>query len=171
MSGRTTTLKGNPLTLTGPELKAGDAAPDATLKKDLANDAKLSEYGGKPRIISVVPSLDTPVCAQQTKRFNEEAAKMDGVTFITISVDLPVAQSRFCGAESIDTDKVIVLSDHKDVDFSTKYGTLIPELRIDCRAVFVVDAGDTIQYAEYVPEIADHPNYDAALACAKELAG
>lgn len=171
MADRTCTLKGNPLKLDGPELKVGDAAPDATLRQDLVSDINLSAFAGKPRIYSVVPSLDTPVCALQTKRFNEEAGNLAGVELITISADLPVAQSRFCGAENIDTDRVKVLSDHKDADFGAKYGTMIPDLRIDCRAVFVVDANDTIQYAEYVPEIADHPNYDAIIACAKSLAG
>ena len=170
MSGRQTTLKGNPLGLSGPELKVGDKAPDATLRKDLVSDISLSEFAGKPRVISVVPSLDTPVCAIQTKRFNEEAGNLAGVELITISADLPVAQSRFCGAEGIDAERIKVLSDHKDADFGEKYGTLIPDLRIDCRAVFVVDGNDTIQYAEYVPEIADHPNYDAILECAKSLA-
>ncbi len=165
--GRTTTLKGNPMDLEGPELAVGDPAPDATLKKNLVADQKLSEFSGKTRIYSVVPSLDTPVCAEQTKRFNEEAANLPGITFITISCDLPPAQGRFCGAEGIDTEKLHVLSDHKLTEFGQAYGTLIPSLRVLCRAVFVVDASDIIQYAEYVPEVADHPNYDAALAAAK----
>ncbi|MBI1319384.1 MAG: thiol peroxidase [Candidatus Hydrogenedens sp.] len=169
MSNRTTTLKGNPLDLTGPELKVGDAAPDATLRKDLVSDISLSEFAGKARIYSVVPSVDTPICALQTKRFNEEAANLPDVTFITISADLPVALGRFCGAESIDPEKLICLSDHKDTDFGTKYGTLIPALRIECRALFVVDKNDVLQHVEYVPEIAEHPNYNAALACAKSL--
>lgn len=169
MSERFVTLKGNPLALEGPELKVGDAAPNATLRKDLVSDMQLSELAGQVCLYSVVPSLDTPVCALQTKRFNEEAAKMENVKFITISADLPVAQSRFCGAESIDPARVTCLSDHKDVDFGKKYGTLIPALRIDCRALFVVDKNGVLQYVEYVPEIAEHPNYDAALACAASL--
>lgn len=164
---RQCTLKGNPLPLEGPELKVGDKAPDAVLKKDLINDIRISDTRGKTRIFSVVPSLDTPVCAMQTKRFNEEAAKLPGVGFYTISVDLPPAQNRFCGAEGIDREKLIVLSDHKDVAFGRAYGTLVPSLRINCRAVFVVDRNDVIRYAEYVPEIADHPNYDAVLAAAR----
>jgi thiol peroxidase len=166
---RQTTLKGNPLPLEGPELKVGDAAPDATVKKDLVNDCKLSDFAGKVRIYSVVPSLDTPVCAQQTKRFNEEAANLSNVSFFTISADLPPAQARFCGAEGIDADKITVLSDHKDTAFGKAYGTLIPGLRINSRAVFVVGADDTLKYVEYVPEIAEHPNYDAILECAKGL--
>jgi thioredoxin-dependent peroxiredoxin len=166
---RTVTLKGNPLNLTGPQLKAGDKAPDATLKKDLVTDLKLSQTSGKVRIFSVVPSLDTPVCATQTKRFNEEAARLPGVEFYTISVDLPPAQKRFCGAEGINPERLHVLSDHKDTAFGTAWGTLIPDLRINCRAVFVVDRGDVIRYAEYVPEVAEQPNYDAVLAAAKAL--
>lgn len=167
---RTCTLKGNPLSLEGPELKVGDAAPDAVLCKSLLDTVKISETGGKVRILSVVPSLDTPVCAQQTKRFNEEAAKLDGVDFFTISCDLPTAQARFCGAEGIDRERLRVLSDHREASFGKAYGTLISDLRVNSRAVFVVDAGGKIQHAEYVPEVAEHPDYDAALACAKKLA-
>lgn len=166
---RSTTLKGNPLPLEGPELKVGDKAPDATLKKNLVEDIKLSETTGKARILSIVPSLDTPVCAEQTRRFNQEASTLSNIDIYTISCDLPPAQARFCGAENIDTDRLHVLSDHVDLEFGTAYGTLIPSLRILCRAVFVVDAEDTIRYAEYVPEVADHPDYDAILACAREL--
>ena len=165
--GRTATLKGNPLDLEGPELMVGQQAPDATLSKDLVAEEKLSEFNGKTRILSVVPSLDTPVCAEQTKRFNQEAANMPGVAFITISCDLPTAQGRFCGAEGIDTEKLRVLSDHRRTEFGKAYGTLITELRVLCRAVFVVGPDNTIKYAEYVPEIAEHPNYDAVLEAAK----
>ncbi|MCG8407420.1 MAG: thiol peroxidase [Phycisphaerales bacterium] len=167
---RSCTLKGNPLSLEGPELQVGDAAPDATLKKNLVEDFKLGEAAGRARIYSVVPSLDTPVCAEQTRRFNKEAAGLANVDFYTISVDLPVAMSRFCGAESIDTEKVKVLSDHKDVSFGKAYGTLIPDLRVNSRAVFVVGADDKIKYAEYVPEVAEHPNYEAVINCAREVA-
>jgi len=167
---RTCTLKGKPLPLEGPQLKAGDHAPDATLKKSLVDSCRIGETSGT-RIFSVVPSLDTPVCALQTKRFNEEAAKLSNVGFYTISCDLPTAQARFCGAEGIDREKLKVLSDHLDTSFGKAYGTLIPSLRVECRAVFVVDKSGTIRYAEYVPEVADHPNYDAVLQCAKQLAG
>lgn len=166
---RTTTLRGNTLELEGPELKVGDDAPNATLSKDLASQIQLSELSGKVRIFSVVPSLDTPVCAEQTKRFNEEAAKLEAVDFYTISCDLPPAQARFCSAEGIDTERLHVLSDHKTTDFGKKYGTLIPALRIQSRAVFVIGSDDTIKYAEYVPEVADHPDYEAILACARQL--
>lgn len=167
---RSCMLKGNPLSLEGPELKVGDAAPDATLCKSLVDTVKISDGQGKTRIFSVVPSLDTPVCALQTKRFNEEAAKLENVDFYTISCDLPTAQARFCGAEGIDRERVRVLSDHRTTEFGKAYGTLISELRVMCRAVFVVDAGGTIRHAQYVPEVAEHPDYDAALACAKEHA-
>ncbi len=168
---RTCTLKGNPLTLEGPELKVGDTAPNATLKKTLGDTVSISDTTGKVRVFSVVPSLDTPVCAEQTKRFNEAAAKLENVDFYTISCDLPTGMARFCGAEGIDQDRIHVLSDHFDVSFGRAYGTLLPDLRIECRAVFVLDADDTIRHAEYVAEVADHPNYDAILSCAKGLAG
>lgn len=166
---RTCTLKGNPLNLAGNAVEVGQNAPDATLRKDLVTDFKLSEANGKVRILSVVPSLDTPVCAEQTKRFNEEAASLPNVQMYTISTDLPVAQGRFCGAEGIDTAKMVCLSDHKEVAFGNAYGTLIPDLRVECRAVFIVDGDNVIRYAEYVPEVAEHPNYDAVLACVKSL--
>jgi len=164
---RQTTLRGNPLPLEGPELKVGDKAPDVSLSKDLVNEVKLSEFGGKVRILSVVPSLDTPVCAAQTKRFNEEAAKLPNAAFLTISADLPMAQARFCGTEGIDKEKLVVLSDHRRTEFGKAYGTLVGPLRILSRAVFVVGPDDALKYVEYVPEIAEHPNYDAVLAAAK----
>ncbi len=166
---RSCTLRGNPLDLEGPEIKVGDTAPDATLKKDLVTDVKLSDFNGKKRVLSVVPSVDTPVCSMQTKRFNEEAGKLDDVNFISISCDLPVALARFCGAEKIDAERMKCLSDHKDTDFGKKYGTLIPKLRIECRAVFVVGPDDKVKYAEYVKEVADHPKYDEIINCAKAL--
>jgi thiol peroxidase len=163
---RSTTLKGNPLALEGPELKVGDPAPDATLRADLVTDTTLGAYAGKVRIYSVVPSLDTPICALQTKRFNDEASSLPNVEFITISCDLPVAQSRFCDAENIG-DRVTVLSDHKLAEFGQRYGTLITDLRVLSRALFVVGADDTLKHVEYVPEVAEHPDYDAALAVLK----
>jgi thiol peroxidase len=166
---RTTTLKGNPLELEGPELHVGDPAPDATLRKDLVSDFALSSLNGTVRILSVVPSLDTSVCALQTKRFNQEALNLPNVKFVTISTDLPMAQARFCGAEGVDPKKVLTLSDHKYTEFGRAYGTLIPELRVESRAVFVVDKEDKLRYVEYVSEVADHPNYDAILEAAKSL--
>lgn len=168
---RTCTLKGNPFNLAGPELKAGDKAPEAALKKSLVDTIRISETRGKPRIFSVVPSLDTPVCAMQTKRFYEEATKLPGVAFYTVSCDLPTAQARFCGTEGIDRERLQTLSDHVDTSFGKAWGTLVPDLRVECRAVFVVDKDDTIRHAEYVPEIAEHPNYDAVLAAARKIAG
>jgi thioredoxin-dependent peroxiredoxin len=168
---RTCTLKGKPLNLEGPALKPGDKAPDATLKSGLVDAVKISDLAGKTRILSVVPSLDTPVCAAQTKRFNEEATSLENVEICTISCDLPTGMARFCGAEGIDRERIRVLSDHFDTSFGRAYGTLIPDLRVECRAVFVLDREGTIRYAEYVPEVADHPDYDAVLKCARELAG
>lgn len=168
---RTCTLRGKELQLEGPQLKVGDKAPEASLRKSLADTVKISETAGKTRIFSVVPSLDTPVCAIQTKRFNEEAAKMSNVAFYTISCDLPTAQGRFCGAEGIDKEKLHVLSDYYDGSFGKAWGTFIRELHVQCRAAFVVDAAGTIRYAEYVPEVANQPNYDAVLAAAKEASG
>src|SRR5688572_8031798 len=162
-----TTLKGSPLTLVGPELKAGDKAPDfETVDKSL-QPVKLGP-GGTVRIFSVVPSLDTPVCDAQTKRFNDEAAKLSGVEILTVSMDLPFAQGRWCNAFGV--DRVKMLSDHKTGSFGEAYGTLIKELRIESRAIFVVDKNNVIRHAEYVKEVADHPNYEAALEAAKSAA-
>jgi len=169
MAGRSIKLKGKEFTLDGPQLKVGDTAPVATLRKDLTSDISLSEYSGKTRIYSVVPSLDTPVCAQQTKRFNEDASKYSDTLLITISCDLPVAQKRFSGAEGIDLNRITFLSDHKDTEFGKKFGALLPELRILCRAVFVIDAEDKLRYVEYVPEMSELPNYDAILKCVGTL--
>ena len=166
---RSVTMKGNPIALEGPEIKVGDKAPAASLKKSLAESIDLADTTGKVRILSVVPSLDTPVCAIQTKRFNEEAAGLPGVDIYTISTDLPVAMSRFCGAESIDTEKMHMLSDHMDGAFGKAFGTLIPNLRIECRALFVLDKDDTVKHVEYVSEVVNEPDYAAALSAAKSL--
>jgi thiol peroxidase len=163
-----TTLKGNPLTLIGPELKAGDRAPDFSLTGGDLKPVTLKDTGAQVRIISVVPSLDTPVCDAQTKRFNEEAAKLPGVDILTVSMDLPFAQKRWCGAFGV--DKVKMLSDHKDGSFGSNYGTLIKELRIESRAIFVLDKNNTIKHVEYVKEVADHPNYETALDAARGAA-
>jgi len=160
------TLKGNPLTLIGPGLKAGDAAPDFTVRKGLA-DVQGSSYNGKVRIITSVPSLDTPVCDQETRRFNEEAAGLGNVAILCISMDLPFAQGRFC--ETAGIDKVETLSDYKDASFGQAYGVLIKEHRLDHRAIFVIGSDDKVKYVEYVPEMTEHPNYDAAIAAAKAL--
>ncbi len=167
MSARATTLKGNPLPLAGPELKVGDKAPEFELTGSDLKPVHLGE-GGTVRIFSVVPSLDTPVCDAQTKRFNDEVSKMENVEVITVSMDLPFAQSRWCGAFGV--DKIKMLSDHKTASFGTNYGTLIEPLRIESRAIFVVDKSNVIRHVEYVSEVADHPNYDTALAAAKASA-
>ena len=164
-----TTMKGGPLTLIGPELKAGDAAPDFAAVDTGLKPVDLAKTGAGVRIFSVVPSLDTPVCDMQTRRFNEEAAKLPNVKIYTISMDLPFAMKRWCGAMGV--DKVEMLSDHKTGSFGESYGTLIKELRIESRAIFVVDQANKLSYVEYVKEVADHPNYDAALAAAKTVAG
>lgn len=162
------TFKGQPLTLVGPELKPGDKAPDFTIIDQSLQPASLKDYAGKVILLSVVPSLDTSICSAQTKRFNEEAAQLpEDVVILTVSMDLPFAQARFCGAENI--DRVKVLSDHRDASFAQAYGTLVKELRLESRAIFVIDRDGTIRYVEYVPEIASHPNYDAALQAVKSL--
>ena len=153
-----TTLKGNPLTLIGPELKQGDPAPDFEAVDKTLQKVTLKATGDGVRIFSVVPSLDTPVCDMQTKRFNEEAAKLP-------TRRIPFAQSRWCGAFGVDNVKM--LSDHRSGSFGEHYGTLIKELRIESRAIFVVGPDDKLLHVEYVKEVADHPNYEAALAAAK----
>ncbi len=153
------------MTLLGPELKAGDKAPDFNAIDDGLKPVNLAATGNGVRIFSVVPSLDTPVCDMQTKRFNDESGKLGGITIYTISMDLPFAQKRWCGAFGV--DHVKMLSDHRDASFGQAYGTLIKELRIMSRAIFVVDKNNVITHAEYVKEVSEHPNYDAALAAAR----
>src|SRR5580700_1727782 len=160
-----TTMKGNPLTLMGPELQPGDHAPDFNVVDGTLSTVNLEKTGNHVRIISVVPSLDTPVCDLQTKRFNEEAAKLPGVDILTVSMDLPFAQKRWCGAFGV--DRIKMLSDHKEGSFGSNYGTLIKDLRIESRAIFVISPDNKVKYAEYVKEVSNHPNYDAALAAAK----
>jgi thiol peroxidase len=160
-----TTLMGNPMTLVGPELKAGDKAPEFTALDNGLKPVHLADTGKKTRIFSVLPSLDTPVCDAQTKRFNEEAGTLADVDIYTVSMDLPFAQKRFCNSFAL--DKVKMLSDHRDASFGEAYGTLIKELRILSRAIFVVGPDDTLKYVEYVPEVSQHPNYEAALSAAK----
>ena len=162
-----TTLQGNPMTLIGPELKAGDKAPDFEAVDSSMQPVDLAKTGKTVRLFSVIPSLDTPVCDAQTKRFNEEASALPGVEFYTVSMDLPFAQKRWCGAFGIDNLKM--LSDHKSGSFGTQYGTLIKQLRIESRAIFILDKEGVIQYAEYVKEVSDHPDYESALKKVKEL--
>lgn len=162
------TFKGNPMTLVGPELRVGDAAPDFTVVDNSLAPVKLASYAGKIKIISAVPSLDTPVCDTETRRFNQEAANLPGeVALLTISVDLPFAQKRWCGAAGI--DKVITLSDYRDRSFGTAYGVLIDELKLLSRSIFVIDKENKIRYIQHVPEVTQEPDYEAVLAAAKEL--
>src|SRR5437660_8331874 len=160
-----TTMKGNPLTLIGPELQAGDHAPDFTVVDGTLSPVNLEKTGSNVRIISVVPSLDTPVCDLQTKRFNEEAAKLPGVDILTVSMDLPFAQKRWCGAFGV--DRIKMLSDHRSASFGEGYGTLIKDLRIESRAIFVLDKDNVIRQLDYVKAVSKPPNDDAALAAAK----
>jgi thiol peroxidase len=162
------TVGGNPVTLLGPEIKVGDQAPDFKVNKDLMTEVSLSDYAGKVKLISVVPSVDTGTCDAQTRRFNVEADKLgDNVAILTISVDLPFALSRFCGAAGI--DKVVTLSDYKSRAFGQAYGVLIKEIQLDQRAIFILDENNTVRYVEYLTEMKEHPNYDAALEALKEL--
>ncbi len=160
------TFKGNPVTLIGPELKVGDPAPNFTVLANDLSPVTLEDSRGTVRIMSVVPSLDTGVCDLQTRRFNEEAANIPDVKVLTVSVDLPFAQKRWCGAADI--DRVQTLSDHRDLSFGNAYGVTIKELRLLARAVFVVDQNDRIAYVEYVPEVTQHPDYESPILAAKK---
>ncbi len=161
------TFKGNPFTLLGPELKVGEKAPDFNLVDNGLQPVSLATYGGKVKIISAVPSLDTPVCDTETRRFNQEAAALPGdVVLLTVSLDLPFAQKRWCGAAGI--DKVVTLSDYQNRSFADAYGILIKELKLLTRAIFVVDAADVIRYIQIVPEVTAEPDYGAAVAAARE---
>ena len=159
------TFKSNPVTLLGTEVKVGEKAPDFTVLANDLSEVTLASSKGKVRLISVVPSIDTGVCDQQTRRFNEEAAKLDNVQVLTVSVDLPFAQKRWCAAAGI--ENVQTVSDHRDLSFGQAFGVAIKELRLLARAVFVVDSNDTITYAEYVSEATNHPDYEAAVEAAK----
>lgn len=159
------TFKNNPITLVGQELKVGDKAPDFTVLANDLSPVTLSDSKGSVRIISVVPSVDTGVCDAQTRKFNEEAAKLDNVKVLTISNDLPFAQKRWCAASGL--DNVQVLSDHRDLSFGEAYGVVMQELRLLARSVFVVNSSDEITYVEYVGEGTNHPNYEGAIEAAK----
>jgi len=162
------TFQGNPVTLVGSEIKTGNKAPDFTALNNELKPVNMSDYDGKVKILSIFPSVDTGVCSKQNHRFNEEASKLsDDIVILAISNDLPFALSRFCGAEGI--DKVITLSDHKDLDFAMKYGFLIEEMRLLARGVVVVDKDNTVKHVEYVPEIGQEPDYDTAIKTAKEI--
>ncbi len=159
----TVTIKGNPFKLTGNVVNVGDKAPDSTLVTK-----RLSEFAGKIRILSSVPSLDTSVCDAETRRFNELASDLgDEVEIITISMDLPPAQKRWCGAAGV--DRITLLSDHKDASFGNNYGVLIPDIRLLARCVFVVDKDGVVRYKQLVPEVGQEPDYEAVLSAVKAL--
>lgn len=162
------TLQGNPMTLVGSEIRMGDAIKDVTLINNDMQPVKLSDYRGKVVILSVVPSLDTPVCDMQTRRFNSEASKLSGdVAILAISMDLPFAQKRWCGAAGV--DQVTTLSDHREADFGKSFGLLIKELRLLARAVLVLDREGVVRYHQLVKEVGQEPDYEAALEAVKGL--
>ena len=163
------TFKGKPLTLIGPALKPGDKAPAFSCLDAELKPVCLGDFKGKVLLIASVPSLDTPVCNLETIRFNAEAAKLpaDKVALLTVSMDLPFAQARFCSTEGVKNLKVA--SDHKDAIFGNNYGTLIKQLRLLSRAIFIVDSKGRLAYVQYVKEVSEHPDYDAALAAVKGL--
>jgi thiol peroxidase len=171
------TLEGRALTLLGPELTVGQKAPDFSLLPPVdrvesvpdTEEVTLSESQGKLRLISVVPSLDTPVCDLQTRRFEEEASKFKEVAFYTISMDLPFAQDRYCGAHDI--KDLTTLSDHRDGSFGLAYGVLVKELNLLSRAIFIIGEDDTVEYVDYLGEISEHPDYDRALNVLRDLVG
>ncbi|GAF04553.1 thiol peroxidase [Saccharicrinis fermentans] len=161
------TFAGNPVTILGNEIKAGDKAPDFTALNNKLEPVKLSDFDGKVKIIVVYPSIDTGVCAAQNRRFNVEANNLKDVVVLSVSVDLPFAQSRFCGAEGLDS--IITLSDHKELDFGEKYGFVIEELRLLTRGTVIIDKDGIVKYIEHVPEITNDPDYEKALEVAKSL--
>ena len=162
------TFQGNPLTLVGKELQVGSPAPEFTaLAKDLS-EVRLSSFRGKTCVLFSVPSLDTPVCDTETRRFNQEAAKLgEDVQILALSMDLPFAQARWCGAAGV--DKVQTLSDHREASFGNSYGVLIRELRLLARAVFVVDRDGIVRYIQLVKEITEEPDYESALKAVEEI--
>ncbi len=168
MAENTITFKGEPLTLVGTSVNVGQVAPDFTAVGNDLSAVKLSSFEGKTVIISAVPSLDTPVCDTQTRRFNEEAQSLgDDVVILTVSMDLPFAQARWCGAAGVEAVKTV--SDYKTADFGTKYGVLIEELRLLARSIFIVDGEGVVRYKQIVEELTREPDYDAVLAAVKQL--
>ena len=162
------TMHGNPLTLTGKELKVGDKAPEFELLDNDLKKVKLSSFRGKVCVICSVPSLDTPVCDMETRRFNEEAGALGpDVAVLTVSMDLPFAQKRWCGAAGV--ENVTTLSDHYDASFGEAYGVLIKELRLLARAIFVADRDGIIQYTQLVKEVSNEPDYNAVIEAIKKL--
>ena len=162
------TFKNGPVTLIGNEVKVGDQAPDFKVLANDLSEVTLKDSEGKIRLFSVVPSLETGVCDKQTRTFNEAAANLgENVVIYTVSMDLPFAQKRWCGAAGI--DNVVTVSDHRDASFGEAYGVHMKELRLLARSIFVVDETGKVTYVEYVPEGTDHPNYDAAIEAVKAL--
>ena len=162
------TLKGNPVTLIGEEVKVGQKANNFKVLGQDLTEKTLADFKGKIKLIASVPSLDTPVCDMEIKRFNDEMAKLSkDVAIIFISMDLPFAQKRFC--QEFEINKINTLSDHRDADFGVKYGVLIKELRLLARAIFLVDKNDIVSYVEYVKEISTPPNYEGALEAVKKV--
>lgn len=162
-------FKGEPVTLLGPEIKVGQKAPDfSVVANDLSTFNFLKDTAGKVRILAAVPSLDTPVCDTETRRFNQEAGKLPGVEILTISMDLPFAQKRWCGAAGVEAVKT--LSDYRDASFGQAYGVLIKEWRLLARATFVVDRNDNVVFAEYLPAPANEPTYEKVLEAARKAA-
>jgi len=162
------TLRGNPLTLVGDEIREGAPAPDVTLLDNDLKPVKLSDFRGKVLIVSSVPSLDTPVCDMETRRFNTEAAGLGGdVQILTVSMDLPFAQKRWCGAAGV--DKVKTLSDHREAAFGRAFGVLIQELRLLARSIFVVDREGIVRYVQHVKEVSQEPDYGAVIAAVRKL--
>jgi thiol peroxidase len=161
-------MHGNPLTLVGNDVKVGDIAPDATLLNNDLTPVTISSYKGKICVISSVPSLDTPVCDIETRRFNQEAEGLgDDVVILTASMDLPFAQKRWCGAAGV--DRVITLSDHRDASFGKAYGMLIKELRLLARAIHIIDREGIIRYIQIVKEMSEEPDYAEAVEAIKKL--
>ena len=162
------TVKGNPVTLEGGAVKTGQKAQDFKALNTVLEEVRLSSFKDKIKLIASVPSLDTPVCDLEIKRFNDEAAKLSkDLVIIFISMDLPFAQKRFCQANDIKIVKT--LSDHRDADFGRKFGVLIKELRLLARAIFILDKDDVIKYIQVVPELSSPPDYDAALLALKNI--
>ena len=162
------TFAGNPIALLGKEVKVGDKAPAFTLLDNGLGEKTLADYAGKVKVISVVPSLDTGVCDAQTHWFNQNVSKLgENVVVLTVSVDLPFAQKRWCGAAGI--DQVETLSDHRDLSFGENYGFILEGLRLLSRGIVVIDKDDVIRYVEYVPEVTSAVNFDAAEAATKAL--
>ncbi len=160
------TMRGKAVTLLGPKLEIGDKAPDFILQRNDLSDARLSDFTGKVILISVIPSIDTGVCDIQTKRFNKEAGQLSDVAILTVSMDLPFAQKRWCGVN--DATQLVTLSDHRTASFGEGYGVLIKDMRLLARSVFVVGKDGLIKYIQIVPEMGKEPDYDSALAAARK---